>query len=143
MPQSTILGPVFAMILLTFLVWVFMYVLRIRFISGSRIQSQDLAVPGRLAELSPPSVSNPSDNLKNLFEIPVIFYALALVLFVTNRVDPTYVVAAWVFVVFRALHSAMHCTLNIVMVRFTLYAISALALWFIAGRAMLHYFLPS
>jgi hypothetical protein len=33
--------------------------------------------PAKLAELSPPAVANPSDNLKNLFELPVIFYALA------------------------------------------------------------------
>ena len=43
------------------------------------------------------------------------------------------------FAVFRALHSAVHCTANIIMVRFTLYAVSALAVWFMAGRAALHY----
>ncbi len=138
-PQSAIFGPLLATIFLTFLVWVYMFVVRIRFINGNPVQSEDLAVPGRLAEISPPSVSNPSDNLKNLFEIPVLFYALALYLFVTRQVDATYVIAGWIFVAFRALHSAMHCTLNIVMVRFYLYAISTLALWVIAGRAMLHY----
>jgi hypothetical protein len=96
-----------------------------------------MAIPGRLAELSPPEVSNPSDNLKNLFEIPVLFYALALYLFVTNQVDATYVNAAWVFAVFRALHSAVHCTFNLVMLRFYLYLISTVALWFIAARATL------
>jgi hypothetical protein len=30
-----------------------------------------------LARLSPAAVANPSDNLKNLFELPVLFYALA------------------------------------------------------------------
>lgn len=137
--QSAIFGPLLATIFLTFLVWVYMFVVRIRFINGNQIQSEDLAVPGRLAEISPPSVSNPSDNLKNLFEIPVLFYALALYLFVTQQVDATYVIAGWIFVAFRALHSAMHCTLNVVMVRFYLYAISTLALWVIAGRAMLRY----
>ena len=78
-------------------------------------------------------MSNPSDNLKNLFEIPVIFYALALVLFVTGQVDAVYVGAAWVFVVFRALHSAVHCTINVIMVRFNLYLVSTLAVWFMAG----------
>jgi hypothetical protein len=97
-------------------------------------------VPGRLAQLSPPEVSNPSDNLKNLFEIPVLFYALALYLFVTNQVDAVYVGAAWVFVGFRILHSAVHCTINIVMPRFYLDLFSTLAVWFIAGRAALHHF---
>src|SRR5262245_19523704 len=111
MPQTAIFGPVFAMIFVTFVVWVYMYARRIPF-----IQTLDRSValtPARLAELSPPAVSNPSDNLKNLFEIPVIFYSLALMLFVTGRVDGVNVAAAWVFVAFRALHSAVHCTINI------------------------------
>ena len=140
MPQSAIFGPFFATIGLTFAVWVYMYVRRIRFINGTKITPGELAIPGRLAQLSPPEVSNPSDNLKNLFEIPVLFYALALYLFVTDQVDAVGVVAAWVFVAFRALHSAVHCTFNLVMLRFTLYAISSLALWFIAMRAAIAHF---
>ncbi len=139
MPQPAIFGPVFAMFFLTFTVWVYMYVRRIYFLRSLQVAPNDLT-PARLAELSPPAVSNPSDNLKNLFEIPVIFYALALVLFVTGQVDAVYVGAAWVFVVFRALHSAVHCTINVVMVRFNLYLVSALAVWFMAGRAALTYF---
>ena len=137
MPQTAIFGPVFAMIFVTFVVWVYMYARRIPF-----IQSLDRSVvltPARLAELSPPAVSNPSDNLKNLFEIPVIFYALALLLFAAGQVDVLYVGAAWVFVVFRALHSAVHCTINLILLRFNLYLVSTLAVWFMAGRAALHY----
>jgi hypothetical protein len=139
MLQTAIFGPVFATMLLTLIVWVYMYIRRIRFITGSQLSPKDLAVPGALAQLSPPEVSNPSDNLKNLFEIPVVFYVLALYLFVTNGVDATYVGAAWVFVVLRVLHSAVHCTVNIVMLRFYLYLISTLAVWFIGARAALHY----
>jgi hypothetical protein len=139
MPQTAIFGPVFATVLLTLLVWVYMYIRRISFITRNKINPKDLAVPGALAQLSPPEVANPSDNLKNLFEIPVIFYALALYLFVTSQVDAAYLAAAWIFVAFRALHSVVHCTVNVVMLRFYLYLISTLAVWFIAGRATLHY----
>jgi hypothetical protein len=117
-----------------------MYARRINFITSSKIGSQDLAVPGTLARISPPSVSNPSDNLKNLFEIPVLFYALVLYLFITKQVDIVYVNAAWVFVVFRTLHSAVHCTFNIIMLRFYLYLFATLAVWFIAIRAALAHF---
>jgi hypothetical protein len=47
--------------------------------------------------------------------------------------------AAWVFVAFRALHSAVHCTINIVMLRFYLYLVSTLAVWFMVVRAALVY----
>jgi hypothetical protein len=137
MPQSSILGPFFATLGLTFVVWVYMYVRRIRFITGNALDPGDLAVPGALERLSPPAVSNPSDNLKNLFELPVLFYALVLYLFAVSEVDSIYVSAAWCFVVFRILHSLVHCTINIVMLRFWLYCISTLAVWFMAGRAAL------
>ncbi len=139
MAQRAIFGPFFAMMLLTLLVWVYMYIRRIGFITKSKLSPKDLAVPGALAQLSPPAVSNPSDNLKNLFEIPVLFYALILYLFVTDQVDAAYVNAAWVFVAFRALHSAVHCTFNLVMLRFSLYLIATLAVWFMLARAVLAY----
>ena len=70
----------------------------------------------------------------------MIFYTLALYLFVTNQVDTVYVTAGWVFVALRALHSAVHCTVNIVMLRFYLYLLSTLAVWFVAARAALRHF---
>ena len=140
MPQTAIFGPVFGTVFLTLLVWVYMYIRRIRFLTRNKVDPRDMAVPGALAQISPPGVVNPSDNLKNLFEIPVIFYALALYLFVTSQVDAPYMTAAWIFVAFRVLHSAIHCTVNIIMLRFYLYLISTLAVWFIAGRAAFHYF---
>jgi hypothetical protein len=140
MAQTAIFGPFFATMLLTLLVWVYMYIRRIRFITQNSINPKDLAVPGALAQLSPAAVSNPSDNLKNLFEIPVLFYAIALYLFVTGQVDVAYVSAAWVFVAFRASHSAVHCTFNLVMLRFYLYLIATLAVWFMVARAALTYF---
>jgi hypothetical protein len=140
MSETAIFGPFFATMLLTLVVWVYMYVRRIAFIQGNRINSQDLAAPGKLAEISPPEVSNPSDNLKNLFEIPVLFYAIVLYLFVTHQVDLAYVGAAWVFVAFRVLHSAVHCTFNLVILRFYLYLISTLAVWFMLIRATLSHF---
>jgi hypothetical protein len=61
-----------------------------------------------------------------------------LYLYVERRVDATYIVAAWVFVAFRILHSAVHSTVNIIILRFWLYAASTLALWFIVIRAGLN-----
>lgn len=140
MEQHTIFGPFFAMFVLTLVVWTYMYVRRIHFFVTRDIEPADVTSPAALAALTPPPVSNPSDNLKNLFETPVLFYALALYLFVTNQVDAAYLYAAWLFVAFRVLHSAVHCTFNLVMLRFWLYAISTVALWFMAIRAAVAWF---
>jgi hypothetical protein len=136
MNSTHIFGPFFAMIALTIVVWIYMYARRIPFIIQSNFTPEQLS-PAELARLSPPPVANPSDNLKNLFELPTIFYALVLCLYVTKHVDATFVWAAWLFVGFRVLHSAVHCTFNFVPLRFWLYAGGSLLLWFIAVRAAL------
>jgi hypothetical protein len=133
MDPAAIFSPFFAMIGLTAAVWFYMYWRRIPFILKSRLKPDQLT-PLELARISPPQVSNPSDNLKNLFEIPTLFYALALYLYVTRQVDAVNLAAAWTFVGFRAAHSAVHCTVNIVTLRFWLYAVSTAALWFMAAR---------
>lgn len=134
MAETTLFGPFFLMMGLTMVVWIYMYVRRIAFLNSQEIEPNDLT-PARLAEISPPAVANPSDNLKNLFEIPVLFYAVVLYLEITGRADGVYLVAAWVFAGFRVLHSAVHCTVNIVMLRFCLYVAASLALWFMVARA--------
>ena len=132
--DNAIFTPMLAMMLLTLLVWVYLFVKRVPFLQAANIPNDELTA-AKLAEISPPAVINPSDNLKNLFELPVVFYALCLYLSVTNTADTTHLAAAWVFVVFRYLHSLMHCTINIVLARFGLYLISSLALWFMVLRA--------
>jgi len=139
MDQSTIFAPFFAMILLTLVVWTYMYARRIPFIRRSNLSPEQLT-PIELARISPAAVSNPSDNLKNLFEIPTLFYGLALYLYVTHQVDRTYLLASWIFVAFRVLHSAVHCTINVVLLRFWLYCISTMALWFMAVRGAMRLF---
>jgi hypothetical protein len=137
MNQTAIFAPFLTMMLLTLIVWTYMYAKRIPLLQKSRINPNALTA-AELARISPAAVSNPSDNLKNLFELPTLFYGLVLYLDVTNKVDEAYLIAAWVFATFRVLHSAVHCTVNIVLLRFWLYCISALALWFMVVRAALN-----
>ena len=140
MAQTAIFGPFFATMLLTLGVWIFMYVRRIAFLTSNENSPIDLETPGELARISPAHVANPSDNLKNLFEIPVLFYAIVLYLYATSQVDLFYVVAGWIFVAFRVLHSAVHCTFNRIMVRFYLYAAASLAVWLMILRAAIAHF---
>ena len=72
--------------------------------------------------------ANASNNLKNLFELPVLFYLAVLLSMVLLIQDPVLTVLAWVFAVSRVIHSLIHCTYNRVMHRFIAYAISCLAL---------------
>jgi len=134
MNQAAVFQPFFATMILTMVVWVYMYGRRLPFIFANRLDAARMT-PAELARLSPPQVSNPSDNLKNLFELPTVFYAVVLYLYATSRVDPVYLGAAWVFFAFRAIHSAVHCTFNFIPLRFVLYVVSAAALWLMVLRA--------
>ena len=137
MGASAILKPFLAMLALTFVVWVYMYYRRLSFLFANDIDPQSLTTRERSAEQYPPAVTYPSDNLKNLFELPVLFYAICLYLHVTGSADSLHVISAWVFVAFRALHSAVHCSVNIVKLRFGVYAVAAIALWLMIARALL------
>jgi hypothetical protein len=140
MNNDVILQPMVAMMLLTGLVWVFLYARRIPAMQAARRPVQKYTTPEKAIELLPEAVNYPAYNLKNLFELPVLFYALCLLLYVTGNVDGVYVAAAWGFVAFRALHSLIHCTINRVMARFVCYLISSLLLWFMLVRAAIAVF---
>jgi hypothetical protein len=134
MDQTIILQPFVSTMLLTLVVWLYMYAQRLFFIFASGLDPKKMT-PAELGRLSPTRVSNPSDNLKNLCELPTVFYAVVLGLYMTHQVDMGHVVAAWTFFAFRALHSVVHCTFNFIPLRFTLYVVSAGALWFMVLRA--------
>jgi hypothetical protein len=137
MSAEAIFLPMLATMTLTAIVWVTMYAKRIPAMRQARVSVQTYTTPDKVTEHLPEEVNFSANNLKNLFELPVLFYGLCLYLFVSGNVDMIYVVAAWMFFLFRTGHSIVHCTSNIVMVRFYLYAGAALALWFMLGRALI------
>jgi hypothetical protein len=113
---------------LTAAVWLWMYITRVREIRRRRLRIQDLASAGAANEALK-EVAGPSDNLINLFEIPVLFYVLVILLYVTGVSDTGYLAGAWAFVLLRVLHSLIHSSYNQVMHRFPVYVLSTLVLW--------------
>lgn len=137
MHGTEIFEPFLGMLLLTLVVWIFLYVRRISYCVKNNIHAQRLSTPEKAVALIPDDVNRPANNFKNLFELPVIFYALCLYLFVTGSVDSVFVTGAWAFFGLRLLHSAIQCTINIVMLRFLVYMAGALVLWAMVLRAVL------
>jgi hypothetical protein len=135
--DELILAPMLGMMVLTAVVWFVLYARRIPAMRKAGAPAQEYTTPDKGAVLLPEQVSYPSNNFKNLFELPVLFYALCIYLFVTRTVEMADVYAAWTFLGFRVIHSAIHCTINIVIARFAAYSIAALALWFMLARAVI------
>lgn len=126
--MNALVQPALAMVALTFLVWCYMYFKRLRFIRAHSIDPQSVATRA-LGAKSLAEVAAPSDNLMNLFEMPVLFYFLVALLLITGTGSDGFVTAAWVYVALRALHSFIHCTYNRVLQRFIVYAASSILLW--------------
>lgn len=136
MNNQAIFLPMLMNMALTAVVWFYMYAKRIPAMKRAKLSVQTYTTPGKIEEHLPESINYPANNLKNLFELPVLFYGLCLYLFVSANVDAVYVSAAWVFFAMRVVHSVVHSTRNIVMLRFYCYVAGALALWFMLARAL-------
>ncbi len=137
MQQTAIFSPFIGMLVLTMLVWVYMFIKRLSYFSANKIDPEQVSTPDKLASLVPEHIQNPANNFKNLFEVPILFYVICLFLYSTNQVDQIHIYCAYAFFVFRALHSIVHCTFNKVMARFVLYVVSSIALWAMIIRAAL------
>ena len=72
---SSISIPFFGMMLLTLVVWVYMYIRRITWILKNNVATAELKTPEALNQIVPEVINRPANNLKNLFELPVLFYA--------------------------------------------------------------------
>jgi hypothetical protein len=69
-----------------------------------------------------------ADNFKNLFEVPVLFYALVCLAATTHATPAWLTVGCWAFVLLRTAHSVIHCTYNRVMHRLAAFGSSFLLL---------------
>lgn len=128
-----ILIPLLVQVLLTFVVWVYMYIWRMSEIRRKSIDPQRLRDRAAAQELLTAS-AGPSNNLQNLFEMPVLFYVAVLISLLLLIQDEALVRLAWGFVALRIVHSAVHCTYNNVAHRFIAYAFSSLFLLFMWVR---------
>jgi len=76
----------------------------------------------------PPEVSIPNRNYMNLLELPTLFYAACLALFVLGKVTQADCTIAWIYVGLRAAHSLIHLTYNNVLHRLAVFATSNIVL---------------
>lgn len=125
--NAPILSPMLALVALTLLVWIALFVERLWQMQTLRIDPQQVADAKSVSARIPRTQA--SDNFRNLFELPVLFYALCLSHALLDSAGPVDLALAWAFVVSRGVHSAIHLSYNRVTHRFTAYLLGALCLW--------------
>lgn len=140
--MGTMLAPLIALVGWTFVVWAWLFAVRIPAIARLKIDVQKAVdEPGSQPQL-PLSVRRVGDNFNHLHEQPTLFYALALALEVMGQAHPINVALAWGYVASRVAHSLVQGTINVVPVRFALFVLGSLilmALTLHGAMALLHH----
>lgn len=80
------------------------------------------------------------NNLSNQFELPVLFHAACIALFVTGAAGPWAVALAWLFAASRYGHAFIHVTSNRISYRqpaFTLGFLALIGLWGLLAARLL------
>ena len=130
--NAQILQPVVALAVWTMVMWVWMYATRIPAINKLPKPTEpgaDAGWTGAMLEgLIPREVQWKAHNYNHLHEAPTVFYAVALALALIGQGDGINATIAWAYVVLRVLHSIFQATVNKVMPRFALFALSSLCL---------------
>jgi hypothetical protein len=126
---SAILFPMLAHIGWVLLLYVWLTIARAQAVRRGEVVYGDFA---RGEE--PHEVARITRNLSNQFELPVIFYALVVLLIALGRVTTFDVVAAWAFVFGRVVHTLVQTLTDNVPLRGQVFMINTLAVCALVGH---------
>ena len=129
--EHSILLPPTVLAFLTGFVWLRLGSDRLRELRSRRIHPQQVATSQQMSE----SLQNvqSADNFRNLFEVPVLFYALCGFLAISKLTTVFLLACAWGYVVLRAAHTYIHLTHNKVVRRFQTFVASTIVLYIMWG----------
>lgn len=134
---TAVLLPVFVQVALTFAVLIRLGVRRLSAIRGGGVVRERVIIDETAWPLD---VRQAGNCFRNQFEVPVLFYVLAILALITRQASDFFVVLAWLFVLSRIVHAAVHCTVNSVAWRFGAYAFGVVVLllmWVLFALAIL------
>jgi len=110
--NAEIFLPLYYMVLLTASVFLLSTLIRFKnvLIDKSHTGSELMKIP---LPASAAQITKQADrNLINLFEFPILFYAICVVLYVSGKVDAFFILLAYWFVGLRVAHSLYHIFIN-------------------------------
>ena len=105
MSRDPIFAPVLVQVLLTLAMYVVLIRAKTRALKAGQV---DLKRRALYDDAWPESVIQINNNIRNQFELPVLFYALAFTLWALDSVHYAALGAAWLFVLSRIVHAWVH-----------------------------------
>jgi hypothetical protein len=121
--QVAILWPTFLLVALVYAIWLLMFIRRFGHMKVNPPAKEDFATGEAALRYFTP-VEMPANNLRNLFEMPALYFALVPLLLITRHANDLQVMLAWIFVLLRVVHSLIHAAKGPVLPRFMVYALS-------------------
>jgi hypothetical protein len=131
MPYSPILAPVIALVAWTLVMLIWLGIARRTAFAKMGITWNSIPPGSRGVNLdgrAPDRAQWPSHNYNHLMEQPTIFYAICLTLALMGFGGGINLWLAWGYVGLRIAHSLVQATVNIVQIRFPLFALASLCL---------------
>ncbi len=126
--HKELLQPVIALALWTMVMWGWMYATRIPAMFAVKMKSDPNIPRGEQMATLPPRVRWKADNYNHLMEQPTVFYAVTLVLALAAPTPGFSAMLAWSYVGLRVIHSVFQATVNVIEIRFGIFAVSSLVL---------------
>ena len=133
MSASSILWPMLAHMAWVVLLYVWLTVARWQAVQRGEVDYSSF----EFNREEPPAVARIRLNLANQFELPVLFYALVVLLIAIGKVTMFDVVAAWVFVAGRVIHTLVQTLTDNVPLRGNVFMINFLAVMALTGHVAL------
>jgi hypothetical protein len=130
---ASILWPMLAHIGWVSMLYVWLTVVRQRAVRSGQIESSCFV----LGRDEPLEVARITRNLANQFELPLIFYALVVLLVALGQVTLFDVIAAWVFIAGRVAHTLVQTLTDNVPLRGQVFTINFLAVVALAAHVAL------
>lgn len=125
--QIAILWPTFLLVALIYGIWLVMFLRRFNHMKANPPGPDSFATGSAALTYFEP-VEMPANNLRNLFEMPVLYFALVPLLLITHQAGYGQLALAWVYVALRVVHSIIHVTHGPVLRRFFVYLLSCIVL---------------
>ena len=128
MKDVSILKPVLAQVLLTFVILFWMAKERLGAMRAGKVTGGT----GGARPVWPERAAVVSNAFHNQFEMPVLFYAAAAFALAAGMADTKMIGLAWAYVALRWVHTAIHTTYNYIPHRFLAYLASnfvLIAMW--------------
>lgn len=109
MSQSIFFLPALMQILLVILLYIQLAIAKSRAVSAGLVNLERRALH---ADAWPESVIKINNNIRNQFEVPVLFYAITIVIWELELASTTIQILSWVFVASRCVHTWIHTGSN-------------------------------